>query len=470
MLAEPAEVSPQPVILPKQPVLPQKQPPTPMPPVYQQTPARGSRKKLTGICVLLAGILTAEAAVLGFWKPGWFRKKDPADSVSTLVTLREETGTITADSPAVTLCGVTLNADCLNLGSEALSATVADHGETADKNGGPLHQYSISLGDRHQYDDPVALTFPSEHPEQDIVLHYDDTLEMWMPMITAADPEAKTLTACTSSFSDFAVGTIDNGFIRIADPGTPNAHPELCTGLYQKLMEVSNPVLEQTMEQFKPDPKNYRLDMPDEGMTVTVIVSHACYRIAYTYDAYPYEEAINRVPEVIVRAGSAVWELQAMVYAKEKRIESIGSDELNTSMFRGTQKIIADPNSYTYMFDYDSESFEDENYTLSLPGALATAEQMNAVFKSTDTLIVIAEIYENVPENIDYSDWQCLRKSGGLSYGALYLMQGGDAEIPDATDTGNRIMQVTVDSMNLYYRERSAADASENAWQYYEPS
>ena len=174
------------------------------------------------------------------------------------------------------------------------------------------------------------------------------------------------------------------------------------------------------------------IDMPDEGMTVTVIVSHACYRIAYTYDAYPYEEAINRVPEVIMRAGSAVWELQAMVYAKEKRIESIGSDELNTSMFRGTQKIIADPNSYTYMFDYDSESIEDENDTLSLPGALATAEQMNAVFKSTDTLIVIVEIYENVPENIDYSDWQCLRKSGGLSYGALYLMQGGDAEIPDA--------------------------------------
>ena len=109
------------------------------------------------ICVVLSVLLAAQLLVAGFVRPGWFKPKGgDGEPLST------ESATVTAENSVVTVNGVTVDANPLNLRDGAQQVTVSDCGRY-ELGGDPetvCFRYDIEMGEHRQLRAPVTITIP----------------------------------------------------------------------------------------------------------------------------------------------------------------------------------------------------------------------------------------------------------------------------------------------------------------------
>ncbi|MBR0303425.1 MAG: zinc-ribbon domain-containing protein, partial [Clostridia bacterium] len=170
--------------------------------VYQQSAAPAAKKKGKGGLAAVSLLLVAAIVVgiFGFRNGGWFRGgKEPKPEFGKVQA--SEKGSVSAESPAITLCGVTVDVDTLMLesGKRDVSVSVYESGTEAD--GTRYEAYELEMGKHEDFYVPVAVTFPCrvQSGTDVIVEHYKDG--NWMPLLTFVNEEAGTATAYFGSFS-----------------------------------------------------------------------------------------------------------------------------------------------------------------------------------------------------------------------------------------------------------------------------
>ena len=145
-----------------------------------QTPKK-SRK---GIVVFTAIVLIGAFLFTGFVAPGFLRggggneistpesgSHGTASSAPDLKTEETEKGAVSAEKPAVTLCGVTVDVIPESLGGGSKQITVSKL-ESTTEGGVKSENYELAFGDHEKFDIPVEVTFPCK-----ISKGYDPTVE-----------------------------------------------------------------------------------------------------------------------------------------------------------------------------------------------------------------------------------------------------------------------------------------------------
>ncbi len=225
------------------------------------------------VCVLLSILMVVELTVASLYSPGWLRKSGnesvATDSSSkteskTAVAKDIQSGEISETSPSITLLGVTIDADCVDFAGKNVTAKVADMGSSEDEYGIQYHEYDISLGDEHEYDDPIELHFPADDPENTVVTHYNSETDTWDPLVTFEDPQGKGVVAFTHSFSRYRISKCEAGNVFVVrDAKTPKAHFEISNNCYKILTQTASPVFEKTMQEFVSDTEQYKLELSE---------------------------------------------------------------------------------------------------------------------------------------------------------------------------------------------------------------
>ncbi|MBR3058071.1 MAG: hypothetical protein IKG93_08930 [Clostridiales bacterium] len=244
----------------------------------------GSRKKspfVTVLCVLLAVIMVAEVCVAGFWKPGWFRSEEEVADVSGNRTKKDKDkdkegetdpenereipkDEISEDQTVIEQNGITIDAGCLDLAGKQITAVVKDNGSGTTEDGAKYHEYDISLGDQHEFDDPVCLHFPAEDPENTIIKHYDAATDTWTPLATYPDLENGGVFVLTRSFTPFRAEEAPSGPLYvITDKGLPTAKLGVSSNWKNILLAKGAPLLENALKDLSTLKKDYVIPVPE---------------------------------------------------------------------------------------------------------------------------------------------------------------------------------------------------------------
>lgn len=228
------------------------------------------------VCVLLSILMVAELAVASLYSPGWLRKSgnesaetDSLSKMDSKITVAKDTqsGEVSETTPTITLLGVTINADCVDFAGQNLTVKVADMGSNEDEDGTQYHEYDISLGDEHEYDDPIELHFPCDDSENTTVTHYNSETDTWDPLVTFEDTTGNGVVAYTHSFSRYRINKCKAGDVFVVrDANTPDAHFEISSNCYKTLTQTASPIFEKTMQEFCSDTEGYRLELPENNI------------------------------------------------------------------------------------------------------------------------------------------------------------------------------------------------------------
>ncbi len=214
------------------------------------------------------------AAAIGIsifdFKGGGFLSKSGADKSgkSKSGTAAMETGTVSAESPKVTLCGVTVDVDSMMLeeGEREVSVAVGESGDNPD--GSRYEEYELEMGEHEDFYVPVEVTFPCDVAEDTdvIVEHYDEG--EWKPLISYVDDEQGTVPACFGSFSPARVSyypvRVDPSLYRlVVDEEAPYmATVELRSNYWNILQRINPEEYSDEVTAFIDDPKNYAVEAP----------------------------------------------------------------------------------------------------------------------------------------------------------------------------------------------------------------
>ena len=174
-----------------------------------------------------------------------------------------ETAIVTDEAPEATLCGITLDLSNFDLRNQSVEVAVTNLGTGTTEDGEVCHEYEISVGSRHEYDDPVMLVFRSDDPQNHVIEHFDEQLQEWVPLLTFEGPEDGTVCCLTRSFSNFREVTAKYGpLFTIGGQGTPQAGIGINKNYSKILREGGEPLYAETMEKFGKNPGEYRLELP----------------------------------------------------------------------------------------------------------------------------------------------------------------------------------------------------------------
>ena len=178
------------------------QPPKYTPPVA--TPKRKSTaapKRNGGsnvLCIVLSVLLVIQTVVVALYGwPGFLTGGRDAAAVET------EKATVSMDNPSVTLAGVSIDANTLNLMGEEKELTVSRKTQSVDEATGLTSvEYDIVLGDMHHLYAPLTLTVPYDMAAAaggDVVIeHYSSDYGMWIPQITVDNGDGTVTTSLIS--------------------------------------------------------------------------------------------------------------------------------------------------------------------------------------------------------------------------------------------------------------------------------
>ena len=239
-------------------------------PAYQQPAAPAAKKKGKGGIAAVSLMLVAAIVVgiFGFRNGGWFRGGNEPKPEFGKVQASEK-GSVSVESPAITLCGVTVDVDTLMLessGRRDVTVSVYESGTEAD--GTRYEAYELEMGKHEDFYVPVAVTFPCrvQSGTDVIVEHYKDG--NWMPLFTFVNEEAGTATAYFGSFSPARVtyrpiGSNPSLYKVVADEDNPYLLTLAVVSNYWNILQRTNPAeFSDEVTAFIDDPENYAVKMP----------------------------------------------------------------------------------------------------------------------------------------------------------------------------------------------------------------
>lgn len=258
-------------------------------PVQTTAPKSSAWKKI--ICLVLSVVFLAELAVAGFVYPGFLKKKPSAvhpenhsdgsssDHVESLSS-DGESAIVTAEDSVVTLCGVTIDANPINLSDGSQTVQVIPEQKSTNEDTSTVI-YDISMGAHRQFDAPIKLTFPcSSSPSVTVsVEHYLDDLG-WVPLICDRNTEEGTVSVRTGSLSKLKTIEMTNappGIYYVSDPGSWNSTLEISSNYMEILKNADPAMLKAESNRFLSDPAAYAIESPSLEDTSTLEGMSAAY-------------------------------------------------------------------------------------------------------------------------------------------------------------------------------------------------
>lgn len=198
----------------------------------------------------------------------------PKESGTSASSKEQESdqGSVSADSPTVTLCGVTVEVAPEMLKNGSQNVKVSKLGQSVDSEGNRSEKYELEMGRHKQFDEPVKVTFPcSVSANTDIVVrHYDAEEGEWMPLLSFMDAENGTVSAYFDSFSPAEVTYLpvwkNPGIYVIRCPysNEPYVMKYGVASNYIEILKRINPsVYSGEVKKFCEDPQNYSVKKPD---------------------------------------------------------------------------------------------------------------------------------------------------------------------------------------------------------------
>ena len=237
--------------------------------------AASTPKKRKGVFAkFIAAVLAVTLVVTGFVKPGFILNtlKGKGESVDTPLSLGQvqssDSGNVSVDSPAVTLCGVTVDVDTLMLEDGARTVSVSVYEGGADSDGARYEVYELGMDGSGDFRVPVEVSFPcAVSADTDVVVeHYADGA--WIPLLSFVDKEAGCVTAYFGSFSPARVsyrpiGVNPSLYYIKEDEDSPYNQTVEVRANYWNILRRTNPAeYSDEVTRFRDNPENYAVEVP----------------------------------------------------------------------------------------------------------------------------------------------------------------------------------------------------------------
>lgn len=180
-------------------------------------------------------------------------------------------GSLSVDSPSVTLCGVTVEAIPEMLKNGSQTVTVSRLENSVDENGNRCENYELDMNSHKRFEMPVEVSFPCKvSPNIDVVVkHYDAEMKEWMPLVSFVDETRQTVSAYFGSFSPVQVSYLPIGvnpkiyWVDTPDEEMPFVKEIKVSPNYWRILQRINPALySDEVNKFVDDPNNYAIDVP----------------------------------------------------------------------------------------------------------------------------------------------------------------------------------------------------------------
>lgn len=205
---------------------------------------------------------------------------------ASLKVIKTEEGSISKASPAVTLCGVTIDAipEMLNDGSKPVTVSMLE--SSVSKEGIRSENYELNMGPHERFKIPVEVFFPcSKSPNTDpVVEHYNNETGVWEPLISFVDPKGSTVSAYFSSFSPARVSYLPVGvnpgiyYISTPDEDEPFVKQIKVAKNYWEILQRINPkVYSDEVNKFIDDPENYAIETPKLDSDMDLKAAYKAY-------------------------------------------------------------------------------------------------------------------------------------------------------------------------------------------------
>ena len=214
---------------------PQKHTPPVAPPKTKSVAAPKRNGGRNAMCIVLSVLLVVQVAAVAHY--GW-----PGLMVSdNSAVVETEKAIASVENASVTLCGVRIDVNPLNLIGGEKELIVSRKKQSSDEATGLTSvEYDISLGDMHHPNAPLTLTVPYDKTTAaggDVaLLYYNSDYELWIPQGTANNGDG-TVTASLTSLSPVKLVYLGNdypsGVFFISQKGTSNAKMEVRIALTQ---------------------------------------------------------------------------------------------------------------------------------------------------------------------------------------------------------------------------------------------
>ena len=193
-------------------------------------------------------------------------------SETQLKVLETDNGSLSSESPVVTLCGVTVGVvpEMLKDGNQPI--TVSKKENSMDNEGIRSENYELEMGSHERFEVPVEVTFPCTIAANTdvIVEHYNGETKSWTPLFSTLDEEKQTVSAYFGSFSPARVRYIpvgkNPGIYRVVTPDEdrPFVKELWVSDNYWKILQRINPsVYSDEVTRFKDNPENYAVPFPE---------------------------------------------------------------------------------------------------------------------------------------------------------------------------------------------------------------
>ena len=237
---------------------------------YQIAPAK-KKKGRGGLIAAIALILAAAivVGVFGFREGGWFRSGNTVSPDDLGEVKKSDEGKVSAESPAVTLCGVTVDVidSMLASGERNVKVSVYDGGRDSD--GSEYDAYELEMDGGDRFEIPVEVTFPCKADDgyDAVIEHFEDG--EWKPLITETDRDAGTVSAVFGSFSPARVsyrkvGDNPSLYGTVTDEDNPYMIKVGLKSNYWEILKRTNPSeYSDEIESFIDDPQNYAVAFPE---------------------------------------------------------------------------------------------------------------------------------------------------------------------------------------------------------------
>lgn len=196
--------SPQPRPVPQPQFITEAQPQKPIPPVATPKRKSAAAPKRNGgrnaLCIILSVLLVIQTTVVALY--GWpgFMVGGGKDAV-----VETEKAIVSTDNASITLSGVRIDVDTLNLIDGEKELTVSRKKQSVDEASGLTSvEYDITLGEMHHLYAPLTVTVPYNNKTADdgevVLEHYNSDYGMWIPQSTVNNGDG-TVTASLTSLS-----------------------------------------------------------------------------------------------------------------------------------------------------------------------------------------------------------------------------------------------------------------------------
>ena len=282
-------------------------------------PVRAKKSGSTALCIILAAVMVIEIAVAGFVSPGFFTKKGDPESVDKTADgvslndngfsdvpkkeVQSDSALVTKDNPVSEVCELTIDAGEMNLLDGEQTVSVKQYEDVILSDGAVETEYDIEIGDHRDFHEPVKIEFPYSATDESVgILHYDEELGEWIPMMTVESEDGKVC-ALFGSLSPVKVvtGSYSNSLFYVENAGTKDAEIKIAANYWNLLKKCDKSLLKAESDKMLKDPSGYSLEVPTLSENMDVDAVNSAFSTAnniWTYAGPVIEGAMGTLPEM----------------------------------------------------------------------------------------------------------------------------------------------------------------------------